>query len=116
MKLFPGLNLRFVSPALCFSHPCRLAWRRFFLQTAAIVALVVPVFLDSITAPRLRAQASAGQSPTVPQWQNDAGGKMAFDVASVKQNLANQSASPAHANMELDPTERYTPAGGLFSV
>ena len=53
------------------------------------MALTMPVLLSLVEAPRLQAQAPTGQSPatqsaTVPQWQIDAGGKMAFDAASVK--------------------------------
>jgi bla regulator protein BlaR1 len=79
-------------------HP---EWRRSFLPTAGIVALAMPVFLGLITAPRLGAQGALVQSTTtqssvMPQWQIDAGGKMAFDAASVK---LNKSGDGGHNNL-----------------
>ena len=56
-----------------------------------------------------------GQSAqsAVPQWQIDAGGKMAFDVASVKPN---KSGGHAYSNVLLIRHGRvYPPTGGLFS-
>jgi uncharacterized protein (TIGR03435 family) len=88
----------------------RVQPRRFF-ATAGFVAAVVA---SALTAPRVRAQAA--QSPMVPQWQIDAGGKMAFDVASVKQN---KSGPPPTGEMPftsfpLNPGDVYSPNGGLF--
>jgi uncharacterized protein (TIGR03435 family) len=91
------------------------ALRSPFVAKVRVIALTVPLVVCALASPRLAGQARSAQSP-VPQWQIDAGGKMAFDVASVKQNLADGSASPPHANVQLDPTEKYTPTGGLFSV
>jgi bla regulator protein blaR1 len=56
------------------------------------------------------------QSPTVPQWQTDAGGKMAFDVASVKLNRSGvpPSGDRPGSNVSLDG-DAYSPNGGLFS-
>jgi len=63
------------------------------LTTASAVALAVALLL-SVMAASLRAQSAPGQAPAArpptPQWQIDAGGKMEFDVASVKQNTAPQ--------------------------
>jgi uncharacterized protein (TIGR03435 family) len=65
----------------------------------------------------------AAQSPT-PQWQIDAGGKMAFDVASVKRNKSGPQPSPIfrsasgdfpHSNVFLGPGDAYAPTGGLFT-
>jgi uncharacterized protein (TIGR03435 family) len=72
-----------------------------------LIAVVLAVFVGVVAA-QLKAQ-----SPTVPQWQVDAGGKMAFDVASVKQN---KSGSPPHADFSLDNGNSYAANGGLFSV
>ncbi len=53
------------------------------------------------------------QSPA-PDWQTAAGGKMAFDVASVKQDTA--LAGPTATNFPLGPGDSYSPTGGLFSA
>jgi hypothetical protein len=56
-----------------------------------------------LSCPRLAAQ-SVAQSPTL-QWEVDAGGKMAFDVASVKRDVSDQ---PAHSNVGLsDPDDLF---------
>jgi uncharacterized protein (TIGR03435 family) len=57
----------------------------------------------------------AEASPTVvPQWVTAAGGKKAFDIASVKQN---KSSDPRqHANMPMGPGDVYSPTGGVFSA
>ena len=59
-------------------------------------------------------QAPATPSP-VPQWQIDAGGKMEFDVASVKPNTAPMTAQTVHSNIPLGPQDMFTPTGGLLS-
>ena len=69
----------------------RSGWARLFLATAVVALFAVSLIAGVRIAPRLQAQAPTGQSPatqsaTVPQWQIAAGGKMAFDVASVKLN------------------------------
>jgi len=89
----------------------RISWRN-LVTTAAIAALAITVFLGLMTAPRLVAQAPIVQSP-VPQWEADAGGKIEFDLASVKQN--NSDADP-YSNVPLGSGDLYTPTGGLFSA
>jgi uncharacterized protein (TIGR03435 family) len=86
--------------------------RNLTLSTVGIMALAVSVLADLKTAPRLRAQTPA-QSPAVPQWQTDAGGKMAFDVASVKQN---KTGEPPHSNIALTFIDDHRDTGGLFAV
>ena len=81
------------------------------LQTTAIVALAVLVVLGALTAPAT-AQAPTAQSSTVPQWQIDAGGKMAFDAASIKQNVSHD---PAHTNVGLSGLDEGPP-NGSFSL
>lgn len=59
------------------------------------------------------------QSPLrTPQWQIDAGGKMAFDVASVKQNKTDDTnpANRPNANFGLNPSDNLPPMGGRLSV
>jgi uncharacterized protein (TIGR03435 family) len=91
--------------------------RNLILSTAAIVALAVPL-AGLVTAARLEAQAPTAQAPAVPQWQIDAGGKMAFDVASVKQNKSGlpPSGDKPYTNFVLGPGDGYAPNGGLFSA
>jgi uncharacterized protein (TIGR03435 family) len=59
-------------------------------------------------------QAPATPLP-VPQWQIDAGGKMEFDVASVKPNTAPMTAQTVNSNIPLGPQDMFTPTGGLLS-
>jgi uncharacterized protein (TIGR03435 family) len=87
-------------------------WRMLFLATVVVVVLAITAVAVALTSPRLRAQATAVQSPT-PQWQIDAGGKMAFNVASVK---LNKSSDAPHANFPLDIGDSYSPTGGLLSI
>jgi uncharacterized protein (TIGR03435 family) len=57
------------------------------------------------------ASAAFAQSPPVPQWQKAAGGRMAFDVASIKLTMPGTSTRP---NIQLDEMDHYVPSGGLF--
>ena len=78
-----------------------------------LAGLGVAIVLGVIMASGLIAQA---KSPQVPQWQRDAGGKMAFDVASVKENKSGLSSNRPSSNIPLDPQNLYAPTGGLFSA
>ncbi len=88
-------------------------WRNLALATAALMALTMPVFLGLVEAPRLQAQAPVA-SPPIPQWQIDAGGKMAFDVASVKVNKSDDRGM--NANFPLTLGLNFAVVGNLFSV
>lgn len=59
---------------------------------AELVTLAVLLVLGAL----VWAQSPSTQSPAVPQWQIDAGGKMAFDAASVK---SNKSGDGGHGNL-----------------
>ena len=85
--------------------------RNLILSTAVIVALAVPLSLSLATAPKFQAQAPA--SPAVPQWQIDAGGKMAFDVASIKPD---KSGGRRYSNIAFNAGPTFVPTGGLLSV
>jgi uncharacterized protein (TIGR03435 family) len=67
--------------------------------------------------PTLLVQAATGQLPSprlpIPQWETLAGGKMEFDVASVRQNNSN---SKPESNVSLTAGKTYSPAGGVFSA
>jgi uncharacterized protein (TIGR03435 family) len=84
------------------------------LATARVGALAVSVVASALTmtGPRPGAQAPTA-SAAAPQWEIDAGGKMAFDVASVKQNKSNDQAS---SSFPLGPGDAYSLNGGFFSA
>jgi uncharacterized protein (TIGR03435 family) len=91
--------------------------RRLFLATARVVALSLLAFAGVLAGPQLRAQTPPGQAPPVPQWQIDAGGKMAFEVASVKLNKCGDPPTcPLDANVSLVPGDFYYPNGGLLRI
>jgi uncharacterized protein (TIGR03435 family) len=52
----------------------------------------------------------------MPDWQLAAGGKMEFDVASVKQDTATPSRETVNTNIPLGPMDMYSPTGGLLSA
>jgi bla regulator protein blaR1 len=70
-----------------------------FLLSAVFVALAVPVGL--------------GQTAKVPDWQTAAGGKMAFDVASIRLSKPGTFTPPSFA---LNAEDGFVPTGGLFSA
>ena len=83
------------------------AQKKLLLATTGVVALAVPIVAGVLMAPRLLAQ-SAG----VPAWQAAAGGKMSFDVASVKPV---QTRGRPTSNVTF-LGEAYAPTGGRFSA
>jgi bla regulator protein BlaR1 len=91
------------------------ARKKILLATAGVVALAVPVLAGVLTAPRLRAQAPAGQSPKAQSLEamEAAGIKMEFDVASVKPNKS--SDLQRYANFPMGGNA-WLPTGGLFST
>ena len=115
------------------SHPTGTRRKRYSLLKMA-PAMVLAALSVAVVAPPLMAQSAAGQAPTgqspaaqspaaqspgeqiskMPDWQIAAGGKMQFDVASVKQDTSDQQT--ANANMPLGPMDLFTPTGGLFSA
>ncbi len=86
------------------------------LTLTSAVVLAARLLLGSV-AP-VHAQSPKGQAPAVqpptPQWQIDAGGKMEFDVASVKLDTAAPSAETMHSNVSLTVGDVYSPNGGLL--
>jgi uncharacterized protein (TIGR03435 family) len=77
------------------------AIKRAMLATAATVAIGAPVAVGILHAPPARAQAQSAAD-----WESAAGGKMAFEVASVK--LDNGPFRPPH--YPLDNGNAYTPS------
>jgi uncharacterized protein (TIGR03435 family) len=87
-------------------------WTRHFLTKAGVAVLLI---LGALISSRLRAQAPSAQLSRVPQWQIDAGGKMAFDVASVKESKCVPPSCGSHSNVNMLPGDVFSPTGGLFT-
>lgn len=108
------------------NHPreIRNRRRRPLLTMASAVAPTVVFFMSTVAA--LRSQSAIGQpTPTgqtinaqhpIPQWQKDAGGKMQFDVASVKLNKADSSIVHPASNIPLGAMDAFSPTGGLLQA
>lgn len=60
--------------------------------------------------PRISAQSAA------TDWQKAAGGKMSFEVASVKEDKDEPTAANFHSNVTLNAADDFVPTGGLFSA
>lgn len=67
---------------------------------------------------RAQTNATNAADAATPQWEIDAGGKMAFDVASVKPDKAGGEgmALRVYSNIPFGDDNAYTPTGGLLSV
>jgi uncharacterized protein (TIGR03435 family) len=91
--------------------------RPFVLLSLVAFSISFVASPPSVGGQSAASQALAGQ-PSVPQWQTDARGKMAFDVASVKQNKSGQPPSGPRptSNFPLDDGPTYSTNGGLFSA
>jgi uncharacterized protein (TIGR03435 family) len=86
--------------------------RRMLMLAAVIVLSVASEFALLLVESPLHAQSSAAD------WEKAAGGKMSFDVASVKQNKSGPppSGGNPHTNFPLDNGDSYSQNGGLLSV
>lgn len=78
--------------------------KKAILAGAGMAALIAPMIIGALSAP-------AFQAPDTPDWQAKAGGKMAFEVASVKLSTEKQFVLPS---MPFDAGDRYHPTGGYF--
>jgi uncharacterized protein (TIGR03435 family) len=81
---------------------------------APLVILAALFLTPSNPAKQVAATASDASQTTQRQWEVDAGGKLAFDVASVKQNKAEMNGSNSSENVPLNAGDGFTPTGGLF--
>jgi uncharacterized protein (TIGR03435 family) len=86
----------------------RSSVRSVVLAGTDLVIIFLAVLLYFANTPLLRAQSSASD------WQIAAGGKMTFDVSSVKQNKS--ADQPATTNVPLGAGSGFTPTGGLFAT
>jgi uncharacterized protein (TIGR03435 family) len=85
--------------------PARISQTRIFCL-AALIALVCVSFVASGLT---RAQESSGDD-----WEKAAGGKMAFEAASVKRDTRDWSSVEPDINIPLDDSDTYVPTGGLY--
>jgi hypothetical protein len=79
--------------------------KKLVLGTAGMAALAAPIAMGILYAPAIRAQEAA-------DWQKAAGGKMAFEVASVKPSSG--KLVPAPSDYPLTTADDYHPNGGRF--
>jgi uncharacterized protein (TIGR03435 family) len=76
-------------------------WKKLVLGAAALAGLGAPIVVGILHAPAIRAQDAT-------DWQTRAGGKMAFDVASIKPSKG----AFVPLNFSLDPSEDYLATNG----
>jgi bla regulator protein BlaR1 len=76
--------------------------KKLALGITGMLAFTVPIVIGVL---------NAVWAQEIPDWQTKAGGKMAFEVASVKLSTAKQMLP---LNVPLDAGDRFTPTGGLF--
>jgi uncharacterized protein (TIGR03435 family) len=90
-----------------------------FLKAALAAALIgtmwAPLWSRAQNPKSSPTPSSPTQSPA-PDWQTAAGGKMEFDVASVKQDTTAPSPTTVNSNIPLGPQDMFTPTGGLLSA
>jgi uncharacterized protein (TIGR03435 family) len=91
--------------------------RKLLFSVAVILAIIGPSAFGQPNAPPLvespPAQPLIAQTPKVPEWQAAAGGKMSFDVASVRQDPSGKFRNPGYS---FDSDDQYIPNGGLFTT
>ena len=80
-------------------------WKKLILSAAALAGLSIPIVVRILNAPAVRAQDAM-------DWQTRAGGKMAFDVASIKPSKG----AFVPSNFPLDPSEDYSATNGRLSA
>ncbi len=78
-------------------------------RTDLFLGLAAAIILAGSAVRRVSAQS------TTPDWEKAAGGKMSFDVASVKQNLSGLN-GPVTYNVPYGSQNLFTPTGGLYSA
>jgi bla regulator protein BlaR1 len=80
-------------------------WKKLVLGAAALAGLGTPIIVGILNAPAIRAQDAT-------DWQTRAGGKMAFDVASIKPGKG----AFVPPNFPLDPSDNYSATNGRFNA
>jgi hypothetical protein len=80
----------------------------------SLMALVASfAFGQENAASRTKAAAGQAVKPAISQWQTAAGGKMSFDVASIRPTKPGVFTPP---NFALSSDDSYSPNGGLLSA
>jgi bla regulator protein blaR1 len=87
-----------------------LGGRVLLCVAGALLNSTPPVFGQANTPQRSPEPASA---VTVPEWQTAAGGKMAFEVASVRENPSGKYKPPPYS---IDPDDDFVDTGGFFTA
>jgi uncharacterized protein (TIGR03435 family) len=89
---------------------------KFLFAAAGLIVLIALAAAGALKT--AWAQSQATPSPEVPQWQTDAGGKMEFDVVSVKPNKSGlgPTRDTPSSSVPLDAGPAYSSHGGLFSA
>ena len=81
------------------------------IRVAFAIAASLAICVAFVTATLTSAQSS---DPFA--WEKAAGGKMAFEVVSVKRNPETMDRHAVHSNVDLDSGDSFSPTGGLFSA
>ena len=94
----------------------RLNLRKMLVLVAATLLAAISPAAFGLDSWQLHAQTAVGEVPStrpsaVPEWQREAGGKMEFEVASIRQN--NGEFVPPNFVMDT-PDDAYVFTGGLF--
>jgi uncharacterized protein (TIGR03435 family) len=93
-----------------------------FLRPLFLLVFVMVLYISfAASSASLGSQSALNQTPTaqpaMPDWQTEAGGKLAFDVASVKQNKCGLPPEcPLTTNVSLVPGDFYSPNGGVLRL
>jgi uncharacterized protein (TIGR03435 family) len=80
------------------------------MRIAALVIFCAMICISFLAVTLARAQSSA------TDWEKAAGGKMKFDVASIKPDVTPPGPNTVYRNMPLGPEDKFIPTGGLFSA
>ena len=87
------------------------------LATVAVAALALLATESVLTVPRLRAQTPGAPSLTVPQWQLDAGGKLAFEMGARKVTMDLLAAELSEFDSSVDrPVLDRSGLSGTFDL
>ena len=77
---------------------------------------LLAVFVGAATLAALQGSARISAQSATTDWEKAAGGKMSFEVASVKQDKDEPTAANFHSNVTLNAADDFVPTGGLFSA
>jgi len=89
--------------------------RKLILIAAGILSIWLPLALGALETSEATAQsASAGQA-AVSEWQAKAGGKMSFEVASIRQSKPGAFTPPNFALDDLDDFDGENPHGRFYA-